>query len=561
MSLGSLGLAERACGFWSALRTGSEDPERGQAIVRLILVPLAMLYMTPAVLAETGSQALAWLFVAYFLAYLPVAALLLRDIIRRPGDFPRRRALAMGHDYLAMTFAISAGGVATTPVYALLLWVTIGNGLRFGPRYLLAATGLALFTLAIAAVFNSYWRANPYLVATLALTTLLVPAYTLSLLARTRKAHAAAVDANLAKSRFLAQASHDLRQPIHAISLFTACLRDAGLRQDQRRMVENIDRSLQSVSGLFRSLLDISTLDSGQMVVRPEPVAIAEMLEDLARQNSEAAQWARTPLRVRPSRLHVQTDPTLLATMLQNVLANALKYAPGKPVLVGCRRRANGLAIEIHDQGPGIAAEHLPRIFDEFYQARERGERDVEGVGLGLSIVRRLGEQLGLEVSLRSALGRGTVVTIAGLPIIPAPARLKAPGGGAPSLIQGMRIMLVEDDEEVLLATATLLERWGCVVQAQAGPPACPAECDILITDFDLGAGMTGGDCIATIRQLNGAEIPAIVMTGHNEARVRRELGDPAIPILAKPVRPAELRSLLTTQALEAGRMREGATR
>lgn len=534
------------------LRDGEDDLERGQAIVRLIVVPAFMLYLIPTVMFQPISTTTKTVFIGYFLAwYVPTSLLLVWHIVKWPGVNIARRVAAIIHDYSAMAFALSVGGAATLPVFAMLLWVTVGNGIRFGQYYLVFATVLALLSLMVPVSFNEYWRSNPYLVLTLVVSTVLVPTYVLMLLRRIQKAHDIAIEANRAKSRFLAQASHDLRQPIHAISLFTACLRDGSLDRDQEQMVENIDRSLQSVSRLFRSLLDISTLDSGKVAAQMEPVSIAELVDDIVQQNSEAAQWAGVPVRVVSVSHHVRTDRTLLSTMLQNIVTNALKYAPNEPILIGCRRRGGALSIEVHDRGPGIAEEHLLRIFDEFYQIRERGDKDVEGVGLGLPIVRRLGALLGLTVRVSSKAGRGTGVIIDGLEIVAAAAVVPSGADLAPSsLVHGMRVLLVEDDRDVLVATATLLRKWGCLVQAETAPPKVIAGCDILITDYDLGAGLTGSDCIAHVRRLAGELVPAIVMTGHDEGRVRAELATFEIPILAKPVRPAELRSMLRAHAL-----------
>ncbi|WP_099050786.1 hybrid sensor histidine kinase/response regulator [Pararhizobium polonicum] len=527
------------------------DAERGQAIVRIVVVPLFFLYIIPALILTHRTGVLVTAFGFYSAFYFPFVWLLLYDTVKRPGNYLWRRGAAMTGDYIAMTFAMSVGGATTLPVYATLLWVTVGNGLRFGTTYLAAATGAAVAAIGVATLLNEYWQANPYMVLTLAVTAILVPGYIFVLIQRLQKATTLAHEANLAKSRFLAQASHDLRQPIHAISLFTACLRDAGLGREERQMVENIDRSLQSLSHLFRSLLDISTLDSGKVIPKMEAVSIGALIEDVVRQNSQAAQWAKVTLRAVPSRCHVHVDNVLLTTMIQNIVTNALKYAPGQPVLIGCRRRGGKLAIEIYDRGGGIAAEYLPLVFDEFYQVRERGDKDVDGVGLGLPIVRRLGHLMGLSISIRSVKDQGTAVIIDGLQIVPLPAA-KAKSGipRLPPVLEGLRIVLVEDDEDVLLATAMLLEKWGCRVQAETAAPTERVECDILITDFDLGQGQTGTDCIAAVRELAGRDVSAIVMTGHDEARVRADLGDAAIPILSKPVRPAELRSVLTAQVL-----------
>jgi signal transduction histidine kinase/CheY-like chemotaxis protein len=531
------------------------DAERAQAVVRFIVVLVFNAYMMPIIFGGSYAPAVEAAFLIAFLVYMPTAALILWWVIRRPGEFLLRRLFSMTLDYSAITFAMSIGGEALLPVYAALLWVTVGNGVRFGPRYLVIATGLALLSLALATYWNIFWRENPYIVLTLVLTTLLVPTYINRLLARMHGAYHAAMEANLAKSRFLAQASHDLRQPIHAISLFTACLRDAGLGGEERQMVENIERSLQSVSSLFRSLLDISTLDSGKVVPSMEAVPIRKLIEDNIRQNSQAAEWSRVTLHAVPSSCYVRVDAALLATMIQNIVNNAMKYADGKAVLIGCRRNHGRLRIEVHDRGRGIAEEYLPRVFEEFYRVRQRGDKDVEGVGLGLSIVRRLALLMGLSVTMHSVPGKGTIVGIAGLEIVPAPAiPPKSAGATSVSAIAGLRILLVEDDEEVLLATATLLRKWGCIVHGLTEPPEESIGCDVLITDFDLGEGRTGTDCIAQVRRLNACPVTAVVMTGHDETRVRDELDDKDIPILAKPVRPAELRSVLTAEALRVGR-------
>ncbi|EKF20476.1 integral membrane sensor hybrid histidine kinase [Nitratireductor pacificus pht-3B] len=519
--------------------------------MRLILLPLFDIYFV-AVLGSGGLETFGeWLTVIAVLAYIPVSVVLLWHIIRKPGHFVWRRMLAMMGDYGAMTIAMAVGGMVMLPVYATLLWVTVGNGMRYGSRYLLVATCMALASIAIATGVNVEWRNEPYVVLTLVLTTLIVPAYIDGLQRALRGALNEAQEASLAKSNFLAQASHDLRQPIHAISLFTACLRDAGLGREERQMVENIDRSLQSVAGLFRSLLDIATLDSGKVEPKLAPIRVGEVIADVVRQYSEMAQWADVELRAVPCSLVVRTDAALLSTMLQNIVSNALKYAPDAPVLIGCRRRGNTVAIEVHDCGPGIPSEHLDQVFNEFYQVRERGDRDVEGVGLGLSIVRRVGALMGLDVRLFSVSGRGTSVVISGLErcnetvaaVAPAPTR-------TPSAVSGLHVLLVEDDEDVLLATATLLQKWGCIVQAETGIPEVAADWDVMITDYDLGGKRTGADCIASVRKLAGRMIPAIIVTGHDETRVLKDLGDDSVPILAKPVRPAELRSVLTTEVV-----------
>ncbi|PRH88975.1 hybrid sensor histidine kinase/response regulator [Labrys okinawensis] len=540
-------------------KPGNDDAEYGQAVVRLILVPLYSLYFAGVTFVQGFGLYDSPIFTTLYFIYLVAAPGLFVWIVRAPGYNFARRVAAMSADYLIITASLAVGDQILLPVYAVLLWVTVGNGIRYGARYLVAATLVALAALAVTALLNPYWRANPYITVTLVLTTILVPAYILSLLTRLQKAYAEALEANLAKSRFLAQASHDLRQPIHAMSLFTAILRDAGLTEEQRSMVDNIDRSLESLGRLFRSLLDISTLDSGSVEPKPASMAMAELFDDLRRQNQQPAQWAGVDLRFMPCSLNVHADQTLLTTVLQNLISNALKYAPGKPVLVGCRRHGETLAICVHDRGDGIAAHHLPLLFTEFYRVRERGDKDVDGVGLGLAIVKRLTALMGLNVTIRSERGRGTSVAITGVPITKANATAATTARQRlllqRSAMEGLRILLVEDDADILEATHTLLKKWGCIVQAELAPPKTVAACDLVVTDYDLGGGVTGSDCLGHVRRALGREVPAIVLTGHDASRIRAELADPRIPILSKPVRPAELRSNLMAQKIKLDRL------
>ncbi|SES26184.1 HAMP domain-containing sensor histidine kinase [Rhizobium sp. NFR03] len=547
----------------SAASTGREDGEdMKQAVVRIIVSGIAFVSVVPGTLAGYW-QDLPHGILLLFVTYLPFSCVVWWWMRTHPGEQPWRRTIAIVCDIPSLTYTLANGGAGMMPLFALLLWVTVGNGLRFGPRILIASTAMALVSIAVAALFNDYMRQNPYIVVTLIATAVLVPAYIFVLMKRVQRAYIAAQEANLSKSRFLAQASHDLRQPVHAISLFTACLRDADLRQSELGMVDNIDRSLQSISRLFKSLLDVSTLDSGKVVPRYEAVAIADILDDVLQQNTDMAQANDCKLGVSNCKSVVITDRTLITTMLQNIVSNAIKYAPGRAIMIGCRRESGMLSVQVYDQGPGISPEHQQRVFEEFYQIRARGDRDIEGVGLGLSIVKRLAQLMDLRVRLRSTPGRGTCVTLAGLPISSrnATAPRRAPrAADTASGIDGLRILLVEDDDAVLRATASLLQKWGCEVQAETGVPAVVTSCDLVIADFDLGEGTTGSDCIETVRRMLGRSVPAVVMSGHDPGRVRDELDDDDIPILSKPVRPAELRSVIMAAAMEAaGRTREQA--
>jgi signal transduction histidine kinase/CheY-like chemotaxis protein len=534
--------------------------ERAQAKVRIVIAVIVIAYITLRWAFPFGgelSDRQALLLVVYYITgFMIISVLLYWRIVNRPGHSVPRRLFAMTLDYSSLVFTIIMGGEVMLPLMAVMIWVTVGNGLRFGARYLLIAIGMTLVAMAVVTWFTPYLREHPNLVITLVLTSLIVPSYAVSLLRRTEEARKAALEASIAKSRFLAQASHDLRQPVHAIGLFIASLRQAGLNASQRSIVDRIDRSLQGVANLFRSLLDISTLDSGTVTPKPETFAISSLFDDLAQQNIEGAAWADVELHFAPSRLSVITDRALLTTMVQNLISNALKYAPGKPVLVGCRRQDGAVSIVVCDRGPGIEAQHIPHLCEEFYRVRKVGDPDTQGVGLGLAIVERLSRMMGLGIRITSRMGRGTTVRICGLRLATdreteAVADMR---WDHRMPLKGMRILLVEDDQDVLDATTELLMSWGCEVQPFQAIPGAWKPCDLIIVDFDIGGGVTGADCIAAVRaqvaQRHELDIPAIVMTGHDEIRVSGILNDDRIPILKKPIRPAEMRSSIAAMRL-----------
>ncbi|MFJ2482219.1 hybrid sensor histidine kinase/response regulator [Pseudomonas sp. NPDC087598] len=525
-----------------------KNTELDQANLRIIIASIALVYI--GVLGVLPAQRFdTYLPVVTYICLFLLASIVLRQtIVRWPGHYPARRIFAMVHDYTGTCFGLVVGGEAALPLYAVIIWVNLGNGMRYGSRYLAIATVLALLALLAVYRLTPVWQAQPFMVLMLMITSTVIPFYAHLLLERTRKASEEAVAANLEKSRFLAQASHDLRQPIHSIGLFTACLRESRLGDEERRLVDNIDRSLLNVSQLFRSILDLYTLDNGRILPKLQTVNLGEWLADLLRQNAEAARWAGVELRLRPCEHWVRTDPALLATMVQNVLSNCFKYGAHRPVLIGVRRRAAGLAIVIYDQGNGIAEEHLPKVFEEFYRVRQVRDKDVEGVGLGLSIVKRLGQLIGVEVALRSRLARGTAVTLSGLPMAAAPLQsVIRDDARQVGLLTGLKVCLVEDDRNVLMATSALLERWGCVVQAELTGRDLVTDCDIIVADYDLGSHATGIECIDDVRRQRGWAVPAMIITGHDIEKIQAVLHDRQIAILSKPVRPAELRTTLRT--------------
>ncbi|UCV03987.1 ATP-binding protein [Dechloromonas denitrificans] len=340
----------------------------------------------------------------------------------------------------------------------------------------------------------------------------------------------AAERANKAKSRFLAAASHDLRQPLHALSLFAADLqrqvRDGG-QQDLPRLAEQIATSTSVLSELLDSLLDISRLDVAGIKPDIRPFALGPMFERLNNSFRRAAADRKLGLRFRPTTCWLDSDPVMIERMLANLVSNSLRYTPpGGRILVAARPRGNYVQIEVRDSGVGIAPEHQAAIFAEFYQVGNPAREQNKGLGLGLSIIDRLARALDVKVSLRSRLGEGT--TFALLVPVSDPAEYNRPENRPPSI--GKAHFIGNSDE--LLAGLKLVESWNFGVTSEDGTARQrPPQDAVLIVDAGLA-----GEVSAELSP--GA--PLIVLTG----AVGQALpaGAHALPT---PVRPAKLRALL----------------
>ncbi|WP_367716406.1 hybrid sensor histidine kinase/response regulator [Nitratireductor sp. GISD-1A_MAKvit] len=420
----------------------------------------------------------------------------------------------------------------------LLAFAWLVNGVSPGPlatAIMMMLFGLILTVLAV--------RMNNFLVQNVMLTDELAARN--EVLLRTSSELA---EAQEEKSRFLAQASHDLRQPIHAIGLFVEYLHGTRMGRDGREVLHNIDRSLESLTRLCRSLLDLAALDVGRVKLDVGPVSLGEVMGEVMRQAGEAARARNVTIRFRPSRLWVRSDPALLHTMVQNLVSNAVKYAPGAQLLVGVRRRNGALSIVVADTGPGIGSEDQQRIFKEFVQIEAPDTAEADGLGLGLSIVRRLADILGLRVTLVSKLGEGSTFSIDGLAeTLPASVpRRQAPAGHV-HLLSGLRVLVVDDDRVVRDSTVQLLTRWGCAVRATDRVTLATYldEFDFLLFDQELADGEDGFALIRNIRARSLSWVPAALVTGGRTDHIVEECRAEEIAILAKPVRPAQLRSVL----------------
>jgi two-component system, sensor histidine kinase len=365
-----------------------------------------------------------------------------------------------------------------------------------------------------------------------------------------------AESATLAKSRFLAAASHDLRQPSHALGMFVARLGQLPMAPPMRQLVDNLELSVQAMQDLLDGLLDLSRLDSGTVPVRMSAVDLNDLLASVRSALASHAEAKGLRLRIRPTTLWASSDALLLQRMLLNLVINAIRYTERGTVWVACRARANGqgVCIEVRDSGIGIASEHHEDIFKEFYQLANRaGDRNF-GLGLGLNIVQRSAALLGHQITLRSQLGCGTRFSIqlqrcaSGTTLAQHAAEPLLPSLGD---VSGLQVLLIEDNANAREAVKELLQSWGCRVQvaanreqalqqlAQAGVP------DVIVSDYHLGASETGIACIAALRAQAGSDIAACLMSGETHEDFLQEVKQAGLPLLHKPVRPAKLRSLL----------------
>jgi signal transduction histidine kinase len=359
-----------------------------------------------------------------------------------------------------------------------------------------------------------------------------------------------AEEANRAKSQFFAAASHDLRQPLHALGLFSASLREMSPEPEKRVVVDQVYASIDALESLFDELLDISKLDAGFVKPEPSHLPVSRVLELMRAQFSKPAAEKGLKLSVVSCGAIVHTDAVLLSRILSNLVSNAIRYTQSGKVLVGCRRRAGVLRIEVWDTGIGIPGDQRERIFEEFYQL-DNPERDrSRGLGLGLSIVRRLAMLLHHPLMLESEVGRGTVFRLdipfgdhAKIASVPEPAVERN------DVMAGKRVLVVDDEVSIRQGMQELLMRWGCQPVIASTPEeaislldhaGCP---DLIISDYRLAGAETGSQAIDAIRSRYGRQIPAMLITGDTSPERLREARATGHLLQHKPVRPVQLRA------------------
>lgn len=370
------------------------------------------------------------------------------------------------------------------------------------------------------------------------------------------KARKEAEQANAAKTRFLAAASHDLRQPIHALGLFFAELSDRVHSPETALLIGQVDDSITVINSMLNALLDVSKLDAG--IVKPaiEPLSLTELFERLQTEFQPIALENHNKLHIRSTKAIVNTDPAMLERMLRNLIGNALRYTQNGRVLVAARSRNEHIEIQVLDNGSGIPEDQLDDIFTEFHQLQNQSRNRQQGLGLGLAIVKRLAALLNHKVKVVSRVGSGSCFSIT-LPLADLTAnaissQVKNSANHPNYSLTGCQVLIVDDDIAVLEGMRGLLTRWGC----QVITASCPEEAwdqlavteqqlELLIIDYRLPANVSGIDVARNLQNYLSYPFAVLVITGDTWPERLQEAEVSGYPLLHKPVQPAKLRSTL----------------
>lgn len=355
-------------------------------------------------------------------------------------------------------------------------------------------------------------------------------------------------DANLAKTQFLTQANHDLRQPIHAIGLLSECLRDQPLDREGEHILDTIDTSVENLSKLFKSLLNISSLETGALTPEENVFSLNELIQQVVRQAQPEAMQHDTELTFAKTSLWVKTDKALLGSILQNLVFNAANYSRGKRVLIGVKTHNGQPAIHVLDQGIGIPKGLQPQIFSEFVRGNPDGPNRVEGLGLGLAIVARTAKLLNIVVDLTSIEDRGTHVILSAINVVQEPSTIGSRSTPiAMSNVRDLTAMVVDDNQQILTGLQALLTKWGYSVDARTPqsfrmPSKAPS---LLIVDLHLNIEKNGLVIAAEIADYYSTDIPTLVISGTLTPEIVDKAKDMGFWVLQKPVPAHVLRSTL----------------
>jgi two-component system, sensor histidine kinase len=480
--------------------------------------------------------------------------------------------------FIVVLFGLGTGAIYSN--YMVLSAVYAFVVPTFAPTFIALAVQPSAVNLALVS------SGAAYLVATVAfihrmnrthLNALRLGYENLALLQQVRLEKEAAERSDLEKSRFLAAASHDLRQPVHAMSLFLGLLANEHLSAHGRYLLDNITKASAAMGHLFDALLNISRLDAGVIHPRIQGFPLDRLLDQIRTEYAPQAHQKGLVLKVRPCAAFVRSDPMLLERILRNLVSNAIAHTPSGRVLIGCRKRGgDAVRIEVWDTGPGIPTHEHERVFWEFHQLRNPERDRTKGLGLGLAIVRRTAALLGHSLSLHSVEGRGTVfmLSVDAQQQAPAPdaeaetgvfaaTQAHTPAAVAPhdKPATGQLILVIDDDAQNREGLRLLLESWGHRVIAAAGPDELveltadvPGKPGLIVSDYRLRDHETGIEAIDRMHEeYNDSAIPALLVSGDTDPARLIEAAARSIPILHKPVEVDALREWVDKLLLADG--------
>ncbi|MDH5446799.1 MAG: hybrid sensor histidine kinase/response regulator [Gammaproteobacteria bacterium] len=357
---------------------------------------------------------------------------------------------------------------------------------------------------------------------------------------------------SLSKSKFLAAASHDLRQPLHALHLFFDALKLSTTLEEREKLYPNINYSIKSLGELLNALLDISKLDANAVDYNLQPTALGEVIDNIAREGEVEASNKGLKLRVRHCDCAVETDPVWLDRVLRNLVSNAIRYTRSGSILIGCRKRGDKVMLQVWDTGIGIPDSEQENIFVEFQQLNNPQRDRNKGLGLGLAIVKRLCKLLGHSIEVKSRMAKGSVFS---LTMKLSTQQLQSDDSMSLKLsdnLQGKQTLLIDDEEQINQAMSVLLQKWGCeVVTANSQQEALDKirqkniQPDVIIADYRLADNRNGVEAIQAITTALGKTIPALLITGETSPDQINTIKATGYKLLHKPVKPAKLRIML----------------
>ncbi|QKD03821.1 ATP-binding response regulator [Mesorhizobium loti] len=374
---------------------------------------------------------------------------------------------------------------------------------------------------------------------------------------KSKTAYSEVLEANIAKSRFIAAASHDLRQPIHALGLFLEVLNLRNPRSDQKQAIDDARSAAKATSEMLDTLLDFSRLEAGVVKPRIKAFAVQDIFGGIETELAPRADEKHLSYRTRDTELVGYSDPAIVELILRNLISNAIRYTNDGGVLVACRKRNHDLAIEVWDTGIGIDQKDHSDIFKEFYQVGNPERDRRKGLGLGLSIAGRLAESINASLTMNSVLGRGSMFRL----IIPKVDSTPPAEDGA-NVVEvvvnsGSQVLVVDDDESVRRGMSILLEQWGLVCTAVGSVEEAKSYCaskkpDLIISDLRLRDPVNGIAAIKQIRDNISEEVPALIITGETAPGPLLEAQASGLPVLHKPVSGERL-ALAIAHAMKSG--------